>query len=65
LLRMAHKMEALTTTIKSNTSSTHMLDQLNKITPLMNMQAQNVPPEKLYQDMQTFEKSMDEVYIYI
>lgn len=26
LLRMAHKMEALTTTIKGNTSSTHMLD---------------------------------------
>ena len=48
LLRMAHKMEALSTTIKSNTSHISMLDNINKITPLLGQQAQNIPVEKLY-----------------
>lgn len=33
--RMAHKLDALQISIKSNTSNAVMMDQLNKISPLL------------------------------
>ena len=39
------------------------MDQLNRITPILYQQAQNVPVEKLYNDMQVFEQSMDEILV--
>lgn len=62
-LRMAHKMDALCTIIKGNTSNVAMMDSLNKIAPLLNAQAQNIPVEKIYNDMQNFEKSMDDILV--
>ena len=62
-LRMAHKMDAMCTIIKGNTSNVAMMDSLNKIAPLLNAQAQNVPVEKIYSDMEKFEKSMDDILV--
>ena len=62
-LRMAHKMDAMCTIIKGNTSNVAMMDSLNKIAPLLNAQAQNVPVEKIYNDMEKFEKSMDDILV--
>lgn len=62
-LQMAHKMDALCTIIKGNTSNVAMMDSLNKIAPLLNAQAQNVPVEKIFNDMQNFEKSMDDILV--
>ena len=62
-LRMAHKMDALCTIIKGNTNSVAMMDSLNKIAPLLNAQAQNVPVEKIFNDMEKFEKSMDDILV--
>jgi len=62
-LRMAHKMDALCTIIKGNTANVSMMDSLNKIAPLLNAQAQNVPVEKIYNDMEKFEKSMDDILV--
>ena len=39
------------------------MDQLNRITPILYQQAQSVPVEKLYNDMQVFEQSMDEILV--
>lgn len=62
-LRMAHKMDAMVTIIKGNTSNVAMMDSLNKIAPLLNAQAQNVPVEKIYNDMEKFERSMDDILV--
>lgn len=62
-LRMAHKMDALCTVIKGNTSNVAMMDSLNKIAPLLSAQAQNIPVEKIYNDMEKFEKSMDDIMV--
>lgn len=63
MLRMANKMEAMSTTIKSNTSNVAMIDQMNKITPLLSYQAESIPVEKIYSDMEKFEKSMDDILV--
>ena len=63
LLRMAHKMDALTCTVRNNTSSTVMMAQLNNLVPALNRTSQQFPVEKMYQDMQNFEKSMDQIIV--
>lgn len=40
-----------------------MIDQLNKITPILGTQAQNIPVEKIYSDMGKFEKAMDDIMV--
>ncbi len=63
LLRMAHKMDALTCTVRNNTSSTTMMAQLNKLVPALNMTTQQFPIEKMYDDMLKFENSMDQIIV--
>ena len=48
LLRMAHKMDALTCTVKNNTSSTQMMETLNKLVPALNITSQQFPVEKMF-----------------
>ncbi|CAD8169497.1 unnamed protein product [Paramecium pentaurelia] len=63
LQKMAHKMDYLQGVIKSNTNSTKLVDALAKISPIMNEQIQNMPLEKVYQNMNQFEKAMDEMQV--
>ncbi len=51
MLRMAQKMDALTVQIKGNVSNVDMVSQLNRISPLLQQEAQNIPIEKLYQNI--------------
>lgn len=43
--RMSNKLDALQITIKSNTSSTVMMEQINKIAPILYSQSQQIPTE--------------------
>ncbi|EAR99140.3 SNF7 family protein (macronuclear) [Tetrahymena thermophila SB210] len=61
--RMANKLDSLQITIKSNTSSTVMMQQINKIAPILYNQSQQIPTEQIYSDMDRFEKSMDEIMV--
>ncbi|KRX00157.1 hypothetical protein PPERSA_10656 [Pseudocohnilembus persalinus] len=63
LLRMAHKLEAIQSNLKSNLSNQEMASQLNRITPYLQQHAQSVPIEQLYGQMQNFEQAMDEVTV--
>eukprot|EP00828_Plagiopyla_frontata_P038332 TRINITY_DN5026_c0_g1_i6.p2 TRINITY_DN5026_c0_g1~~TRINITY_DN5026_c0_g1_i6.p2 ORF type:complete len:132 (+),score=26.59 TRINITY_DN5026_c0_g1_i6:437-832(+) len=60
---MAHKIEAISTQIKTSQNQTEMTQQLNKLTPLLQMQTQSIPFEKLYADMQKFDTAMDDILV--
>ena len=62
-LQMAHKMDALVTVIKSNTNNTQMMENINKLAPLLDAQAQSIPVEKIYTDMEKFERSMNDILV--
>lgn len=62
-LQMAHKMDALVTVIKSNTNNTQMMENINKLAPLLDAQAQSIPVEKIYKDMDKFETSMNDILV--
>lgn len=62
-LQMAHKMDALVTVIKSNTNNTQMMESINKLAPLLDAQAQSIPVEKIYADMDKFERSMNDILV--
>lgn len=49
--------------IKSNTGSTVMMEQIKKITPILQMQSSQIPTEQIYKDMVSFEQSMDEIMV--
>eukprot|EP01016_Furgasonia_blochmanni_P033413 TRINITY_DN3492_c0_g3_i2.p1 TRINITY_DN3492_c0_g3~~TRINITY_DN3492_c0_g3_i2.p1 ORF type:complete len:155 (+),score=61.51 TRINITY_DN3492_c0_g3_i2:80-544(+) len=54
-LKMSHKMDALSTQIKSNMNNQMMADQLAKMTPILNYQADSVPIEKIYSQLSQFQ----------
>ena len=63
MLRMAHKMDALVVQLKGNTSSQKMVEQISRLTPVLNQQVQNFPVEQLYANLNQFENAMDEIMV--
>ena len=49
--------------IKSNTGSTVMMEQIKKITPILQLQSSQISTEQIYKDMMSFESSMDEMMV--
>lgn len=45
--------------IRANTSSQDMVKHLDKLTPILAMNAESMPVEQLYSQLDLFEKSMD------
>ncbi len=62
-MKMAHKMDALSCSIKANTQNNEMMQQLQKLTPIMYDQAQQMNPDSLMNNYQKFQDSMDEVLV--
>jgi hypothetical protein len=48
LLHMSHRMQALSSTIRANTKNSSMLEQINRITPLLQQQGESMSVEQLY-----------------
>ncbi|CAD8199706.1 unnamed protein product [Paramecium octaurelia] len=63
LQKMAHKMDHMQGIIKTSTNQTKTVEALAKISPLMSQQIQNMPLELVYQNMNQFEKAMDEMTV--
>eukprot|EP00331_Platyophrya_macrostoma_P024668 CAMPEP_0176437400 /NCGR_PEP_ID=MMETSP0127-20121128/18597_1 /TAXON_ID=938130 /ORGANISM="Platyophrya macrostoma, Strain WH" /LENGTH=209 /DNA_ID=CAMNT_0017821015 /DNA_START=122 /DNA_END=751 /DNA_ORIENTATION=- len=61
--KMANRMEAISTQIKTNMNNTKMVEQLRNMTPLLQQQIDNVPLEKVAYSMQEFQKVMDNLTI--
>lgn len=40
-----------------------MVEQISRLTPILNQQAKNFSVDKLYMDLNQFEKSMDEIVV--
>jgi len=60
---MSNKMDALYTQIKTNSSNMEMMKQLNRIAPVLQSEARNLPIEQIYKDLDKFEKGMDDIIV--
>eukprot|EP01015_Nassula_variabilis_P031478 TRINITY_DN711_c0_g1_i4.p1 TRINITY_DN711_c0_g1~~TRINITY_DN711_c0_g1_i4.p1 ORF type:complete len:178 (+),score=29.28 TRINITY_DN711_c0_g1_i4:72-605(+) len=63
MLKMAHKMDALSSQVKSNTHNTELMQNLNSLTPLLNFQADNISVENVYTQMSSFQEAMDKLTV--
>ncbi|CAD8113442.1 unnamed protein product [Paramecium sonneborni] len=63
LQKMAHKMDYMQGIIKNSTNQTKTVEALAKISPIMHQQVQNMPLEMVYQNINQFEKAMDEMQV--
>ena len=59
MLRMAHKMDNLVGVLKGNTSNATMMNQFQKLAPLLNQQVDSMNIAKMGQTFENFEHSMD------
>eukprot|EP00828_Plagiopyla_frontata_P012766 TRINITY_DN17360_c0_g1_i1.p2 TRINITY_DN17360_c0_g1~~TRINITY_DN17360_c0_g1_i1.p2 ORF type:complete len:140 (+),score=33.36 TRINITY_DN17360_c0_g1_i1:95-514(+) len=58
-LKMAHKLDALTTVLKNSMNSQEMMEKMNKLTPLLKSQSENFNPQEFMTRLQEFQQSMD------
>eukprot|EP01017_Pseudomicrothorax_dubius_P010830 TRINITY_DN1392_c0_g1_i2.p1 TRINITY_DN1392_c0_g1~~TRINITY_DN1392_c0_g1_i2.p1 ORF type:complete len:166 (-),score=58.12 TRINITY_DN1392_c0_g1_i2:368-865(-) len=63
LLKMSHKMEAIASQIKGSQNQVALMESLNKLTPFLNQQANTISIEKVYTNMNDFQKAMDDLTI--
>merc|ERR1712183_582512 len=62
-MRMAVRLETLRVKIGSLTNSVGMVDHLNDITPILDMQAQELPIEQMYGKLDRFNNAYDDMAI--
>ncbi|KAM3139263.1 hypothetical protein pb186bvf_008673 [Paramecium bursaria] len=63
LMRMSHKMDHLQGIIKSTANQTQIMNSLNKITPMLTQQVNQMPLDDVYKNMNQFEAAMDEITV--
>lgn len=62
-LRMAHKLDAIQSSLRSNMNNQNMMTHLNRLTPILQQTAQEQPLEEIYKDMNQFEQAMDDLMV--
>ena len=63
MMRMGVRLETLAVNIKSKNISVDMVDNLDAITPILNMQADSMPIEQMYGKLENFNKAYDDLTI--
>eukprot|EP00827_Trimyema_finlayi_P000442 TRINITY_DN1060_c0_g1_i13.p1 TRINITY_DN1060_c0_g1~~TRINITY_DN1060_c0_g1_i13.p1 ORF type:complete len:138 (+),score=41.40 TRINITY_DN1060_c0_g1_i13:66-479(+) len=58
-LQMSQKMEAIAAQIKASEKNIGMVQSLNNITPILTEQSQDIPIEKLVENMSRFEEALN------
>jgi len=62
-MRTGHRLEAVTTQLRSNENNMALANQLNKLTPLMQQQANLHSVQNVNQNMMDFQSAMDKLTI--
>ena len=62
-MRMAARLDHLAANIKSKSNSVQMVQELDRFTPLLNMQAENMPIEQMYQNLNQFSNAYDNLVV--
>eukprot|EP00330_Aristerostoma_sp_ATCC50986_P009341 CAMPEP_0114576446 /NCGR_PEP_ID=MMETSP0125-20121206/1207_1 /TAXON_ID=485358 ORGANISM="Aristerostoma sp., Strain ATCC 50986" /NCGR_SAMPLE_ID=MMETSP0125 /ASSEMBLY_ACC=CAM_ASM_000245 /LENGTH=369 /DNA_ID=CAMNT_0001764967 /DNA_START=101 /DNA_END=1211 /DNA_ORIENTATION=- len=63
MLRMAHRMDAISAHLKSNITNSDLMKTLSGITPQLQMQQQFMDHESLSNNMNNYQKAMDDLMI--
>merc|ERR1712232_579690 len=63
MLQMAVRLETLAVKIKASNNSVGMVDHLNDITPILEMQGEDLPIEKMYNKLDKFNQAYDDLSI--
>ena len=63
MMRMAVRLETLSVQIKSKQNSVDMVNNLNTITPILQMESANMPIEQMYSQLDNFNKAYDDLAI--
>ncbi|EGR34601.1 Snf7 family protein, putative [Ichthyophthirius multifiliis] len=63
MLKMSHKIDAISAQIKMNQGNAQYIQQLNKITPYLQHHSSNLSLEQMYGQLNNFEQAMDELTI--
>ena len=62
-LKMSHRLEAMAGQIRSKSKNMEMMDSLNAITPFLEQQAQDMPVEQLYHNLNRFSEAYDNMAV--
>jgi len=62
-MRTGHRLEAVTTQLRSNENNMALANQMNKLTPLMQQQANLHSVQNVNQNMMDFQSAMDKLTI--
>ena len=62
-MRMSARLDHLAANIKSKSNSVQMVQELDRFTPLLQMQAENMPIEQMYQNLNQFSQAYDNLVV--
>ena len=62
-MRMSARLDHLAASIKSKTNSVQMVQELDRFTPLLQMQAENMPIEQMYKNLNQFSQAYDNLTV--
>lgn len=62
-MRMSARLDHLAANIKSKSNNVQMVQELDRFTPLLQMQAENMPIEQMYQNLNQFGQAYDNLVV--
>jgi len=63
MMKMAHRMDAMSMNIQHNTNNTEMMKNLSKMTPMLMKQQEMMNPETMSNNLKQYQDAMDSITI--